>query len=73
MTTCLLNLILKVSTKIDTNRITRIAHTVINRTQYAVMLGRHILEGLVFLYVTIHDFHRKKMDGVLFEIYFEKA
>jgi hypothetical protein len=70
MTTCLLNLIFKVSTKIDINRITRIAHTVINRTQYAFMLGRHILEGLVFLYETIHEFHRKKMDRVLFKIYF---
>jgi hypothetical protein len=37
------------------------------------MPGRHILEGVVILHETIHEFHWKKMDGVLFKIDFEKA
>jgi hypothetical protein len=37
------------------------------------MPGRHILEGVVVLHETIHELHRKKMDGVLFKIDFEKA
>jgi hypothetical protein len=36
-------------------------------------LGRNILEGVVVLHETIHELHRKKMDGVLFKIDFKKA
>lgn len=35
--------------------------------------GRNILEGVVVLHETMHEIHRKKMDGVLFKINFEKA
>jgi hypothetical protein len=37
------------------------------------MSGRHILEGVVVLHETIHELHRRKMDGVIFKINFEKA
>ena len=37
------------------------------------MPGRHILEGVVVLHETIHELQRKKMDGVIFKIDFEKA
>jgi hypothetical protein len=37
------------------------------------MLGCHILEGVVVLDQTIHELHRKKMDGVLLKIDFEKS
>jgi mannosylglycoprotein endo-beta-mannosidase len=56
-----------------TKRITGIASKVIRPTKTAFMLGRHILEGVVVLHETIHELHRKKMDGVLFKIDFEKA
>ena len=56
-----------------TNRITGIAHKVVKPTQSAFMPGRHILEGVGILHETIHELQRKKMDGVLFKIYFEKA
>jgi hypothetical protein len=36
------------------------------------MPGRHILDGVVVLHDTIRELHRKKMDGVLFKIDFEK-
>jgi hypothetical protein len=37
------------------------------------MLGRHILDGFLVLYETIHGLHRKKDDGVLLKLDFEKA
>jgi hypothetical protein len=62
-----------VFTKVGTNRVTGIAENVVKPTQTAFMPGRHILEGVVILHETIHELHRKKMDGVLFKIDFEKA
>jgi hypothetical protein len=37
------------------------------------MHGRHILEGVVIVHKTIHELHRKKLDGVLLKIDFEKT
>jgi mannosylglycoprotein endo-beta-mannosidase len=70
---CLLNVSFKIFTKVGTNRITGIAPKVIRPTQTAFIPGRHILEGVVVLHETIHELHRKNMDGVLFKIDFEKA
>jgi hypothetical protein len=70
---CLLNVSFNFFTKVGTNRVTGVAPKVIKPTQTAFMLGRHILEGVVVLHETIHELHRKKMDGVLFKIDFEKA
>jgi hypothetical protein len=36
------------------------------------MPGRHILEGVVILHETIHELHRKKLNGVLLKIDFER-
>jgi hypothetical protein len=46
---------------------------VIKPTQTAFMPGRHILEGVVILHETIHELHRKKLDGVLLKLDFGKA
>jgi hypothetical protein len=70
---CLLNVCFKVFTKVGTNRVSNIAESVVQPTQTAFMPGRHILEGVVILHETIHELHRKKLDGVLFKIDFEKA
>jgi hypothetical protein len=70
---CLLNVSFKIFTKVATNRISKITDKVIRPTQTAFMPGRHILEGLVILHETIHELYRKKMDGVLLKIDFEKA
>jgi hypothetical protein len=70
---CLLNVSFKVFTKVGTNRVTGIAESVVQPTQTAFMPGRHILEGVLILHETIHELNRKKMDGVLFKIDFEKA
>jgi hypothetical protein len=37
------------------------------------MRGRNILEGVVILHETIHELHRKKQNGVILKIDFEKA
>jgi hypothetical protein len=58
---------------VGTNRVTSIAENVIKPTQTAFMPGRNILEGVVILHETIHELHRKKMDGIIFKIDFEKA
>jgi hypothetical protein len=47
--------------------------TVIRLTQTSFIPGRHILEGVVILHETIHELHRKEMDGILLKIDFEKA
>ena len=70
---CLLNVSINFFTKVGTNRVTGIAQKVIRPTQTAFMPGRNILEGVVVLHETIHELHRKKLDGVLFKIDFEKA
>ena len=35
--------------------------------------GRYIMEGVVTLHETIHELHRKKQDGVILKLNFEKA
>jgi hypothetical protein len=37
------------------------------------MPGRHILEGVLVLHETIHEIKRKKLDGVILKLDFEKA
>jgi hypothetical protein len=60
-------------TKVGTNRVTKVALSVIRPTQTTFMPGRHILEGVLMLHETVHELHRKKLDGVLLKIDFEKA
>jgi hypothetical protein len=69
----LFNVSFKVFIKVGTNRATVIAHKVVRPTQSAFIPGRNIVKWVVVLHETIHELHRKKMDGVLFKIYLEKA
>jgi hypothetical protein len=39
----------------------------------AFIPGRNIMEGVVVLHEMIHELHRKKQNGVIFKIDFEKA
>jgi hypothetical protein len=55
--------LLRYSPKVGTNQITKIAQKVTEPTQTAFMPGRHIIEGVVIPHKTIHEFHRKKMNG----------
>ena len=49
---CLLNMSFIIFTKVGMNRLTRIAHSVVQSTQTVFMPGRHILEGVVVLHET---------------------
>ena len=69
----LLNVSFKIFGKVGTDRVTSLASKVVRPTQTAFIPGRNILEGVVVLHETIHELHRKKLDGVLFKIDFEKA
>jgi hypothetical protein len=64
--------IIDVFTKVATNHATSIAHKIISPIQFGFILGRNILERVVVLHETIHELRRKKMDGFLFQIEFEK-
>jgi hypothetical protein len=50
-----------------------VIYKVIDDTQTAFIKDRYIMEGIVILHETIHEMHHKKLPGVLFKIYFEKA
>jgi hypothetical protein len=51
-----------------TNRLTSIAHRVIQPTQSIFLPSRNIMEGVIVLHETIHELHRKKQSGVIFKI-----
>jgi hypothetical protein len=70
---CLLNVSFKIFTKVLTNRISRVADKVIRPSQTAFTLGRFILEGVVNLHETLHEMHKKKEDGIILKLDFEKA
>lgn len=42
-------------------------------THTAFLPARNIMEGVVVLHETIHELHRKKQNGVILKIDFEKA
>jgi hypothetical protein len=70
---CLLNVSFKIFTKVLTNRLTSVAHRVIQPTQAVFLPGRNIMEGVIILHEIIHEPHRKKQSGVIFKIDFEKV
>ena len=70
---CLLNVSFKIFTKVLNNRILKVADKMIGSSQTAFILGRYIMEGVVMLHETIHELHRKKQDGVILKLDFEKA
>ena len=70
---CLLNVSFKIFTKVATIRLNSVAEHVVHPSQTAFMQGRHILDGVVILHETVHELHRKKLNGVVLKIDFEKA
>jgi hypothetical protein len=45
----------------------------ISQSQTAFIPGRNIMEGAIILHETIHELHRKKMNGVILKLDFKKA
>ena len=70
---CVLNVSFKIFPKVGTNRLNKVAQTMVSPTQTAFMPGGNIMEGVVILHETIHELHTKKRDGVILKIDFEKA
>jgi hypothetical protein len=70
---CVLDISFKIFTKVGTNRLNKVAKTVVSPTQTAFMPGRNIMESVVIVHKTIHELHTKKFNGVIFKIDFEKA
>jgi len=70
---CMLNVSFKIFTKVLANRLTAVAEKVVRKSQTAFMPGRNILEGVVVLHETIHELHKKKKNGVILKLDFEKA
>ena len=70
---CLLNVSFKIFMKVLNNRLLNVADKLIGPSQTAFIPGRYIMEGVVILHETIHELHRKKQDGVILKLDFEKA
>jgi hypothetical protein len=58
---------------VATNRVTHIAQKTISPSQMAFFPGRNIMKGVIVLHETIHEMHRKKQNGIIFKIDFEKS
>jgi hypothetical protein len=70
---CLSNVSFKIFIKVATIRLNSVADHIIKPTQTSFMQGRNILEGVVILHETIHELHKKKQNGVILKIDFEKT
>jgi hypothetical protein len=70
---CLLGVDYKWFMKVLTNRLAKVADSLISSTQIAFIPGRNILEGVVILHETIHEMTRKKQKWIILKIDFEKA
>jgi hypothetical protein len=70
---CFLNVRFKIFTKTATLRLNSVADHVVRPSQTVFMQGRNILDGVVTLHRTLHELHRKKLNGVILKIDFEKA
>jgi hypothetical protein len=54
-------------------RLTGVAEKLISQSQTAFITSRNILEEVVMFHETIHELHKKKMNGVILKIDFKKA
>jgi hypothetical protein len=70
---CLLNVSFKIITRVLTNRIGLVADRIVSPSQTTFMHGRNILEGVIILHESIQKLQRKKLDGVILKLDFEKA
>jgi hypothetical protein len=52
----------KIFTKVGTNRLNKVAQTVVSLTKTTFMQGRNIMERVVILHETIHVLHNKKKE-----------
>ena len=60
-------------TKVLTERLTPVAKEVIGENQTGFIKDRNILEGIVILHEVIHELNKRKEQGMILKIDFEKA
>jgi hypothetical protein len=60
-------------TKVATIRLNLVADHVVRPSQTDFMQGKYILDGVTTLRETIHEMHRKKLNGAIIKIDFEKS
>jgi hypothetical protein len=70
---CLLNVCYKIITKVLTNRLACCITSMISDFQYGFIKGIYIMDGVLSLHEIIHEVKRKKQNGVIFKVDFEKA
>jgi hypothetical protein len=63
----------KIFTKTKTSRLNMVVDHVMCPIQAVFRQGRYILDGVVNLLEIVHELHRKKMNGVILKIDFEKV
>jgi DUF917 family protein len=69
----LLNACFKIFTKVPTIILNSVVDHVVRPTHTAFMQGRYILNGVLTSDETNHEIHRKKLNGVILKIEFEKS
>jgi hypothetical protein len=62
---CLLNVYFKFFTKAGAIRLNSVDEHVVRPTQTTFMQGRYITDGFFTLHETVHELHRKNMNGVI--------
>jgi hypothetical protein len=70
---CMLNVSFRIFTKVLANRLTLVACRITKPSQSAFLPGRYILDGLVVLHETILKLKRRKQNGIILMLDFEKA
>jgi hypothetical protein len=70
---CLLNVSVKIFTKVATISLNTVADHVVRPSQIAFMPGWNTLDGVAILHETIHELHSKKLNGLILKIDFEKT
>jgi hypothetical protein len=70
---CLLNASYKIITKVLMLRVEECLGRIISKNQNAFIKGRNIMEGVLSLHEILHDTKRKKKDGIILKLDFEKA
>jgi hypothetical protein len=69
----LLNVSYKIITKVLMLRVEECLSRIISKNQNAFIKGRNIMEGVLSLHEILHDTKRKKKDGIILKLNFEKA
>jgi hypothetical protein len=70
---CLLNVCYKIITKTLNNRLSNCIHKIISENQFGFVKGKYILDFVVALHEIVHEVKRKKQNGIILKIDFEKA